>query len=48
MVLGSNVLTAASGAVVVCTAAHWPKINKPLKVVQTRHNKLSNRSAACD
>ncbi|ELU10993.1 hypothetical protein CAPTEDRAFT_157657 [Capitella teleta] len=24
-------------------AAEWPKINKPLKVVQTRHNKLSNR-----
>ncbi|XP_072164852.1 exostosin-2-like [Diadema setosum] len=24
-------------------ADHWPKINKPLKVVQTKENKLSNR-----
>ena len=24
-------------------AETWPKINKPLKVVQTRHNRLSNR-----
>lgn len=24
-------------------ASRWPKINKPLKVVQTRHNRLSNR-----
>jgi len=29
--------------VVLCTASSWPKITKPLKVVQTRHNKLSNR-----
>ncbi len=27
-------------------ASVWPKISKPLKVVQTRHNRLSNRSAA--
>ena len=26
-----------------CIASSWPKITKPLKVVQTRHNKLSNR-----
>ena len=25
------------------TAPNWPKISKPLKVVQTRYNKLSNR-----
>lgn len=24
-------------------ASVWPKIGKPLKVVQTRHNRLSNR-----
>ena len=25
------------------TASLWPKINKPLKVIQTKANKLSNR-----
>jgi len=29
--------------VICCIASSWPKISKPLKVVQTRHNKLSNR-----
>lgn len=27
----------------VVAASMWPKINVPLKVVQTRENKLSNR-----
>lgn len=24
-------------------ASRWPKLNKPLKVIQTKENKLSNR-----
>lgn len=32
--------------VILCsnfTASRWPKITKPLKVIQTKENKLSNR-----
>ena len=29
--------------VILVSVEKWPKINKPLKVVQTKENKLSNR-----